>query len=99
MKMRSAFSSQEPSFYTNRPQPRMISPNKTTMNPSNSVNGFQSMNSSMNYQSNGFEGGYNNKNVSKMIINIPVPQTRKGVGVNDQSFQSVTSIKSPILFA
>ncbi len=34
-----------------------------------------------------------------MVINIPIPQIKKGVIMNDQSFQSVASIKSPVLFA
>jgi hypothetical protein len=100
MKMRSAFSSQDQPYLTTRPVQRVISPNKTYMMSSNSQNGFNSVNSSFNQHSNHrvFEPSPSSI-IPNMVINLPAPQIKKSVTMNDRSMPNPSSLKSPVSFA
>lgn len=99
MKMRSAYSTQDQTYFTNRPMQRVISPNKTYTS-NNQLNSYNSVNNSFNHHSthNFFESAQNS-NMPNLAINLPAPKIKQSVTMNDRSMQNITSIKSPVTFA
>jgi hypothetical protein len=99
MKMRSAFSTQDQSFFVNRPIQRTISPNKTYLS-TNTQNGFNSVNNSFNYHSTqNFYDSNQSTNMPNISFNLPAPKIKQSVTMNDHSMQNINSIKSPVSFA
>lgn len=101
MKIRSAFSTQEQSFFSNKPIQRAISPNKTLFsgNPQATMN---SVNNSFNYHStqNFFDSTQStNSNMPSIAFNLPAPKIKQSVTMNDNSLQNIATIKSPVIFA
>lgn len=99
--MRSAFSTQEQSFFTNRSMQRVISPNKTYVNGhTQSSFNAHSINGSFNYNSTqNFYEPPQNPNIPNFAIHLPAPKIKQAVTMNDRSIQNMPSVKSPVTFA
>lgn len=100
MKMRSVFSStQEQSFFSNKPVQRAISPNKTFHSHQNQ-NGYTSVNNSFNYKSSqNFFDTTQNGNTNN-FINLPAPKIKQAITINnDRPIQTNFSVKSPVTFS